>query len=133
MNSTQLPGVTLATAPDYWNQYFRSKVAHPADKIFFTESTSEFVSVGTSSATPNATLRYFATSYGGEDWSGEKHEPPHYGGAVAYRHNGGANVLWFDGHADWWTYDEMKYDPTTMSTSTNPAVEQLRRWRPKDL
>lgn len=133
MNSTQLPGVTLANAPDYWNQWHRSEVRSPSEKIFFTDATSEFVSVGTGTATPNGTLRYFETSYSGEDWSGEKHEGPHYGGAVAYRHSRGANVLWYDGHADWWPYDALKYDPRTMSTSTSSAeIQELRRWRVKD-
>ena len=129
MNSTQLPGVTLANAPLYWNQWHQSEIRHSSEKIFFTDATSEFVSVGTGTAQPNGTLRYFYTT--GEDWSGEKHEPPHYGGAVAYRHRNGANVLWYDGHADYWSYDELKYDPNTMS-KTLPAIPALWRWRVKD-
>jgi hypothetical protein len=30
------------------------------------------------------------------------------------------------------SYDDMHYDPRSMSTSTNPAMLQLWRWRPKD-
>ena len=132
MNNTQLPGVVTATAPDYWNQWKTGQVVGSAEKIYFTDATSEFVSCGTGTSSPNATMRYFATNFNGENWSGEIHRAPHFGAAVAYRHNKGANVLWFDGHATLVSYDEMKYDPTTMSTSTNPAVPQLRRWRPTD-
>ena len=67
--------------------------------------------------------------YSGENWSGEIHEAPHFGGAVAYRHNNGANVLFFDAHAEWMPYSELRYDPATMSTSTNAPVPELRRWR----
>jgi prepilin-type processing-associated H-X9-DG protein/prepilin-type N-terminal cleavage/methylation domain-containing protein len=129
MNSTLLPGLTTALAPDYWNQYYRSLVIAPSEKVYFTDSTSEFVSCSTSTTTPNSTLRYFETSYAGEDWSGEIHQPPHFGGAVAYRHNNGANVLFFDCHAEWMPYSELRYDPATMSTSTNSPVPELRRWR----
>ncbi len=130
MNYTQLPGVTLATAPKYFNGWTTGQVIHSSEKIFFTDATSEGVSVGTSTTTPNATQRYFRTTP--DDYSGEKHQAPHYGGAVAYRHNKGANVLWYDGHASSLSYGDMLYDPKTMSTATNPAVPQLLRWRIKD-
>jgi prepilin-type processing-associated H-X9-DG protein/prepilin-type N-terminal cleavage/methylation domain-containing protein len=141
-NYTQLPGSVEPTSvnwfwapgPDFWNAWKVSQVLRPADKVFFADSTSEGLSVGTGTTTPNSSIRYFEKSYNGEDWSGEKHEPPHYGGAVAYRHNRGANVLFFDGHATWMSYDDMKYDPRTMSTANtaaNPPIEQLRRWEPK--
>jgi prepilin-type processing-associated H-X9-DG protein/prepilin-type N-terminal cleavage/methylation domain-containing protein len=129
MNSTQLPGLIASLAPAYWNQYYRALVVAPSEKVFFTDSTSEFVSCSTSTTTPNSTLRYLETSYAGQDWSGEIHQPPHFGGAVAYRHNKGANVLFFDGHAEWMSYSDLRYDPATMSTSTNAPVPQLRRWR----
>jgi prepilin-type processing-associated H-X9-DG protein/prepilin-type N-terminal cleavage/methylation domain-containing protein len=129
MNSTQLPGLATTLAPDYWNQYFRTLVIAPSEKVYFADATSEFVSCSTSSTTPNSTLRYFETNYNGEDWSGEIHHPPHFGGAVAYRHNKGANLLFFDGHAEWMAYSELRYDPTSMSTSTGSPVPALRRWR----
>jgi prepilin-type processing-associated H-X9-DG protein/prepilin-type N-terminal cleavage/methylation domain-containing protein len=126
MNYTQLPGMNASIAPKYFNGWKTSQVLSPADKVFFTDATSEGVGVGTSTVNPNGTLRYFETSYKGEDWSGEKHKPPHYGGAVAYRHNRGANVLFFDGHAVRMSYDDLKFDPRTdISTSPN-----LRRWQP---
>jgi prepilin-type N-terminal cleavage/methylation domain-containing protein/prepilin-type processing-associated H-X9-DG protein len=128
MNSTSLPGVTTANEPLYWNQWKITQVVHPAEKIFFTDATSEFVSCGTGTTSPNSTLRYFEDNYAGQDWSGEKHQPPDFGSAVAYRHSKGCNVLWYDGHADWMSYEEMAYDPQTMSTSTNPPIEQYERW-----
>jgi prepilin-type processing-associated H-X9-DG protein/prepilin-type N-terminal cleavage/methylation domain-containing protein len=140
-NYTQLPGTPEPTStnwywapgPDFWNAWKVSQVLRPADKVFFADSTSEGLSVSTGTTTPNSTQRYFATNFGGEDWSGEKHQAPHYGGAVAYRHNRGANALFFDGHATWMSYDQMLYDPKTdpAPSTTNPDQQQLRRWLPK--
>lgn len=126
MNYTSLPGVVLTNAPDYWNAWKTSQVRRSADKIFFADGTSEGLSVGTGTASPNATLRYFERNYMGSDWSGEKHEPPQYGGAVAYRHNRGANLLYFDGHAAWKSYEDMKYDGRT-DPNTSP---NLIAWQP---
>ena len=128
-NYTQYPGVSAVNAPEYWNAWTTGQVVNSAEKVFYTDATSEGVSVGYSAAptTPNSTIRYFAKNFNGEDWSGEKHEPPHYGGAVAYRHNRGANVLYFDGHAQRVSYDDFKYDPAT-DGSTSP---KLLAWQPK--
>ena len=126
MNFTRFPGMAAKVAPEYWQAWKVSQVINASEKVFFVDGTSEGVSVGTSTTTPNASIRYFAKSYNGEDWSGEKHEPPHYGGAVAYRHsNKSANVLFFDGHAQQMSYDELKFDPKTDSTAT-PAYT---RWQ----
>jgi prepilin-type processing-associated H-X9-DG protein len=129
MNYTQYPGTTAASAPDYWNAWTTGQVVNSAEKIFFTDATSEGVSVGYSTAptSPNATLRYFATSFNGEDWSGEKHQAPHFGGAVAYRHNKAANVLYFDGHAVRISYEDLKYDPAVDGN----ASPKLLAWQPK--
>ncbi len=123
MNYSQLPGMNVTLAPNYLNGWKTSQVINAADKIFFTDATSEGVSVSTSVSSPNATLRYLVRTP--EDWSGEKHEPPHYGGAVAYRHNGGANILYFDGHATRIAYADLKYDPA-VDPSTSP---KLKAWQ----
>lgn len=118
INNTQLPGMSLKIAPDYWNAWKTPQVRVPADKIYFVDATSEGVSVG-SSAT-NSSLRYFDPYYGGE-----RHEPPDKGSAVAYRHFDGANVLYYDGHAAWRRESELRY------LSTDPATKpNLRQWQP---
>jgi prepilin-type processing-associated H-X9-DG protein len=117
MNYTQLPGVTTATAPIYFNAWRRNQVYAAAEKIQFCDATSEGVSTG---GTPNGTLRYFNPYYG------EKHEPPDKSNIVAYRHGRGANVLYFDGHALWVPESQLKYDPAVKATAGNK-----RQWEPK--
>jgi len=118
MNTTQLPGLSTKIAPDYWNAWKTPQVRSPAEKVFFVDATSEGVSVG--SSTSNSTLRYFDPYYGGE-----RHEPPDKGSAVAYRHFNGANVLYFDGHAQWRARTDLMYDARDATTKSN-----LRQWQP---
>jgi prepilin-type N-terminal cleavage/methylation domain-containing protein/prepilin-type processing-associated H-X9-DG protein len=118
INYTQLPGMSTKIAPDYWNAWNGSQVRFSADKIYFVDATSEGVSV--SSSPTNSTLRYFDPYYGGE-----RHEPPDKGSAVAYRHFNGANALYFDGHAQWRSLAQLKYDTKDSTTASN-----LRQWQP---
>ena len=129
MNYTRLPGLITRLAPDYLNAWKLSQVRNSSDKVFFCDATSEGISVtaNPATATPNSTMRYFEDNYNGENWAGEKHEAPHYGGAVAYRHrNKTANVLFFDGHAASMRFDELKFDHKSDPT-TSP---NLLRWQP---
>src|SRR4051812_14467628 len=116
MNYTQLPGITLATAPTYWNAFRRSEVRSPSQKIFFTDATSEHVYVADGY---NGSTRYFDPYYG------ERHEAPDKTNILAYRHRRGANVLYFDGHAQWMPEGALKYDPTLPATLKN-----LSQWQP---
>jgi len=117
MNYSQLPGVTAANAPDYYNGWRRPQVLDPSDKIQFCDATSEGVSIG---GTPNGTMRYFDPYYG------EKHEPPDKTNIVAYRHARGANVLFYDCHAQWMPESQLRYDPASPGTRQN-----RRQWEPK--
>ena len=116
MNYTQLPGITLANAPVYWNAYRRNGVRSPSEKIFFTDATSEHVYVADGY---NGSIRYFDPYYG------ERHEAPDKTNILAYRHRRGANILYFDGHAQWMAESALKYDPTIPATLKN-----LRQWQP---
>jgi prepilin-type processing-associated H-X9-DG protein/prepilin-type N-terminal cleavage/methylation domain-containing protein len=116
MNYTQLPGMTLENAPAYWNAFRRNDVRSPAARIFFADATSEHVYV---SDGYNGSIRYFDPYYG------ERHEAPDKTNILAYRHRRGANVLYFDGHAQWLPESALKYDPTIPATLKN-----LRQWQP---
>ena len=117
MNYTQLPGMSLALAPDYFNVWKANQVIAAAEKIQFCDATNEGVSTG---GTPNGTMKYFDPYYG------EKHEAPDKANIVAYRHAKGANVLFYDGHAMWMHMDTLLYDPAKPETAGNK-----RQWEPK--
>ena len=117
MNYSQLPGMNAGIAPVYFNAWRRNDVRAPAEKIQFVDATSEGVNI---SGSNNATLRYFNPYYG------EKHEPPDKANIVAYRHNRGANVLFYDSHAQWMPESMLKVDPAKPETNRN-----RRQWEPK--
>jgi prepilin-type N-terminal cleavage/methylation domain-containing protein/prepilin-type processing-associated H-X9-DG protein len=119
MNYTQLPGLTAALAPTYWNAWHVNEVIAPSEKIIFCDGTSEGVSV--SSSATNSTLRYFDSYFGGE-----VHEPPDKGSAVAYRHLKSASVAYYDGHAAAMPMSYLIYNAADASTAGN-----LRQWQPK--
>lgn len=125
MNYTNLPGTPASEGPVFFNALKNNAVLSSAEKIFFVDGSSEGVSVGGSApATPpaanNSTMRYYDPYYE------ERHEPPDKGGAVSYRHKGGANVLFFDGHAEWKRDKELIVDPG------DPGwVQNWRQWQPK--
>jgi prepilin-type processing-associated H-X9-DG protein/prepilin-type N-terminal cleavage/methylation domain-containing protein len=118
-NYTQLPGLAVALAPHYVNAWKANQVVQPAEKVRYCDATSEGVSVS-ASAVPNATMKYFDPYYG------ERHEAPDKANIVAYRHRRGANVLYFDGHAQWVAMDGLLYDPGKAQTLRN-----RRQWEPK--
>lgn len=120
-NYTQLPGLPARLAPTYWNAFRRSEVLLPAEKIMMADGTSEGLNVYAGGTKPNSTLRYFDPYFGGE-----VHEAPDKGGAVAYRHQKGASVLYFDGHAAYMKMDYLVYDSTKPETAMN-----YRQWTPK--
>jgi prepilin-type processing-associated H-X9-DG protein/prepilin-type N-terminal cleavage/methylation domain-containing protein len=117
MNYSQLPGMNVAIAPDYFNAWKSSQVIASAEKIQFADATSEGLSIG---GNPNCTMKYF------NPYFGERHEPPDKGNILAYRHSRGANVLFFDGHGQWLQEAFLLYDPTNPSTTHN-----RRQWEPK--
>ena len=116
MNRTQLPGVTLAGAPDYWNAWRSNQVRQPAEKIQFVDAVGASV---TANGSFNSTLRYFRSGWG------ETHGPPNKTSIVAYRHSRGTNVLYFDGHVQWQRDSALRIDPADTSTTRNK-----RQWEP---
>ena len=127
MNYTQFLGVNSAAAqrlaPHYTQTWKTNEIIAPSEKIHFADGTSEGLSVGTqTTGKPNATMLYFHTYYGGE-----RHEGPDWGGAVAYRHSKGSNVLYYDGHAASLSMDMLRFDPADPTSQPN-----FRQWRPRD-
>jgi prepilin-type N-terminal cleavage/methylation domain-containing protein/prepilin-type processing-associated H-X9-DG protein len=127
MNFTSFPGVTSTAAqrlaPHYTQTWKTTEILSPAEKIQFADGTSEGISVGTqTTGKPNGTMTYFDAYYGGE-----RHEGPDWGGAVAYRHKRGANVLYYDGHAGWRPMEML------LATALDPTTApNFRQWRPKE-
>jgi prepilin-type processing-associated H-X9-DG protein len=117
MNYTQLPGMATSLAPVYWNAWRRTQIICGSDKIFFAEACDVGVNAGGSN---NSTLRWYNLYYG------ERHQPPDISGVLSYRHRGGANVLYFDYHAQWMPASKLQYDPANSLTTKN-----LRQWQPK--
>lgn len=117
VNTTQLPGIAAKGAPDYWNAWRASRVRALSEKVQFIDAVSSSVSAAGSF---NATMRYFRPGWG------ERNEAPDKTNIVAYRHRRGANVLFFDGHAQWLPDSALCYDPATASTQLNK-----RQWEPK--
>jgi prepilin-type processing-associated H-X9-DG protein/prepilin-type N-terminal cleavage/methylation domain-containing protein len=117
MNYTQLPGMNVALAPDYFNAWKSGQVIASAEKIHLVDATSEGVS---NTGTVNGTMKYFNPYYG------ERHEAPDKANIVAYRHSRGANVLFFDGHGQWMAESFLRYDPKDPATLVNK-----RQWEPR--
>ena len=93
------------------------QVRCPGEKVFFVDAVSGNVNAAGSN---NATMRYFKPGWG------ERHEAPDKTNVVAYRHGRGANVLYFDGHAQWERDTALRYDPADASTKS-----RRRQWEPK--
>lgn len=123
MNTSDQP----SRIPSYWTGWKLSEVKSPADKIFFTDALGD-VSYG--GGQYPYSMRYLPPSFASNcaGW-GEVHQPPDESNIVCYRHNLGANVLYFDGHCEWQSYAGIWYD------NNNPKdarwSQNLRHWRPK--
>lgn len=70
----------------YYTGWKRRQVRSPATKLMFADATDWVVSLGGS---------------GKWDLYGEDHGPSPRNGITAYRHERGANVVFFDGHGEW--------------------------------
>jgi prepilin-type N-terminal cleavage/methylation domain-containing protein/prepilin-type processing-associated H-X9-DG protein len=116
INTTQLPGMSLTRAPDYWNAWKTSEIRQPSEKIQFIDAVSGSVNA---SGSFNGTLRYFTNGWG--EW----HGPPDHTNIVAYRHSRGANVLFHDGHGLWMPATALRVDPAASGTAKNK-----RQWEP---
>jgi prepilin-type processing-associated H-X9-DG protein len=120
MNTSNMPGYTAANAPVYWNAWKLNRVPAPAEKIQFIDALGD-VSYG---GTPSCTMRYLPTDAG---W-GEVHQPPNQSNIVCYRHSRGANVIYYDAHAEWVSADSLRYDT---ANPNGPTLPNLRQWQPK--
>ena len=123
MNYSQLPGVTAANAPDYYNGWKCPQVLDPSEKIQFCDATSEGVSIG---GTPNGTMRDFDPYYG---------EAPPAAGQDQHRRlppQPRRNVLFYDAHAQWMPESLLRYDPANPGTRRIAASGSRRRREGKD-
>ena len=130
MNTTQLDGGWPAAGdpnagntgpPNYFCGWARARVIAPAEKIQFIDAIGSVATGGT----PPYTTRYYQPGWG-EIYYADPTGVNTKSNIVCYRHSNGANALFFDGHAEWMSYDAVKYDPTDPTTSDN-----LRQWEPR--
>lgn len=116
MNTTQLPGLPVRLAPHYFNAWKRNEVLSPAEKIHFVDAIGSV----SNSGKLNSTMKYFLPGWG------EIYEAPDHSNIVCYRHNRGANVLYYDAHAQWAPESDLRYDPADAATLRNK-----RQWEPR--
>jgi prepilin-type N-terminal cleavage/methylation domain-containing protein/prepilin-type processing-associated H-X9-DG protein len=145
MNTSDITSATYNPgsyyAPTFFQGWKLNRIRVPDQKIFFTDAISN-VSYGYSTL-PGGTfphsMKYLPTSiYQNCAGWGELYVPTTAGPSstivagdsniLCYRHNMGANVLYYDGHCDWRHYDELWYDQTNPN---DPRwVNNLAQWRP---
>jgi prepilin-type N-terminal cleavage/methylation domain-containing protein/prepilin-type processing-associated H-X9-DG protein len=117
--ATPVPASGFYGAPHYFSAWKRQQIVQPTDKIQFVDAIGSVNSGGS----PPYTTRYWIPGWG------EKYDPsiyPAISNIVAYRHLKGANVLYYDGHAEWRHFTELQVDPADASTTINK-----RQWQPK--
>lgn len=112
-NVQGLPWADLRNAPSYYTGYKRGQVRRGSEKLQFVDSTDWVVHAGGSA-------KYFEPGFG------ERYGPPPYTNITAYRHERGANVLFFDGHAEHLREDRVKWIPTDPRFAKNS-----RLWDPQ--
>ncbi len=108
--------------PTYLSGWKRERVIAPAEKIQFVDAIGSVNSGGT----PPYSTRYFLPGWG-ENYYADPTGAHSISNIVAYRHSNGANVLFYDGHAELVPYDLLKYDPADSTTANNQ-----RQWLPKN-
>jgi prepilin-type processing-associated H-X9-DG protein len=103
--------------------YKQSKVKHPAEKLMFADALWNVINIWGSGISPG--------------WNGKissydiLHEANFAGGAwdsrrtIAWRHQGGANVCFFDGHVDWLRKDQIYNKDQAGNITGNDKL-----WRP---
>jgi prepilin-type N-terminal cleavage/methylation domain-containing protein/prepilin-type processing-associated H-X9-DG protein len=92
----------------FFGGYKGSQVRQPADKIMFADATDRQIQPCQSHYYP--TEHENNGSYGGH-WQ-----------AIAYRHDKGVNICFWDGHAEWKHQESVILDNPTNSTSNTPAL-----------
>lgn len=112
-NTHGLPWADLRNAPAYYTGFKRGEIRAAAEKLQFVDSTDWVVH-------PGGSDKYFLPGFG------ERYGPPPHTNITAYRHERGANVLFFDGHAGWMREDEVKWIPGDPVTAKN-----IRLWDPR--
>ena len=112
-NMYGLPWADLRNAPAYYTGFKRGEVRAASEKLAFVDSTDWVVN-------PWGSAKYFEPGFG------ERYGPPPYTNITAYRHERGANVLFFDGHAGWMREDQVKWVAGDPRTARN-----LRLWDPR--
>jgi prepilin-type processing-associated H-X9-DG protein/prepilin-type N-terminal cleavage/methylation domain-containing protein len=111
-NTQGLPWADARNAPAYYTGYKRGQIRRSAEKLQFVDSTDWVVHAGGSA-------KYFDPGFG------ERYGPPPHTNITAYRHERGANVLFFDGHAAHLREDQVKWVPNDPRYAAN-----FRLWDP---
>jgi prepilin-type processing-associated H-X9-DG protein len=131
MNTTQLDGGFPATQdvnggnvgpPSYLCGWKRRQVVSSADKIQFVDAIGSVATGGS----PPYTTRYFLPGWG-EIYQTDPTGMNTKSNILAYRHNKGANVLFFDSHCEWLAASMLKVDPADPASVT----ANTRQWQPR--
>ena len=112
-NSHGLPWADGRNAPGYYTGFKRGQIRRGSEKLQFVDSTDWVVGAAGSA-------KYFLPGFG------ERYGPPPHTNVTAYRHERGANVLFFDGHAAHLREDEVKWVPADARHARN-----IRLWDPQ--
>jgi prepilin-type processing-associated H-X9-DG protein len=97
-----------------WAGWNLDRVVNPSTTVFMADSTS--ANIRWSNIADHGT-RYTLWMAWGEDTTTFNYSRP------AYRHNGGANCLFFDGHVEWRRHN-------TLAEDEMPAADWLPIWQP---
>ncbi|HZN66659.1 MAG TPA: prepilin-type N-terminal cleavage/methylation domain-containing protein [Tepidisphaeraceae bacterium] len=112
-NNHGLPWADRSNAPLYYSGFKRKDVRCPSDKLMFADATDWVIHV-------RGSARYFEPGFG------ERYGPPPYTNITAYRHERGANVLFFDGHAGYLREDQVKWVEGDPRTARNYRLWDVR-------
>jgi prepilin-type processing-associated H-X9-DG protein/prepilin-type N-terminal cleavage/methylation domain-containing protein len=125
-NSSRAPQANPALGTKTFHAYKRSQVRQPAEKLFFVDANWVIVNESGSGVSPgwngkisNYDITKERTNTGTIPGLGAYDVTR----STAWRHNGGANVAFFDGHAAWLRKDEI------YSVSGGTIVANDRLWK----
>jgi len=108
-------------APVYMTGWKRNQIVASSTKIQFIDGIGTWVNDSAA-----CTTRYFIAGYGEKYVAASANGTGGVSNVVCYRHSGGANVLFFDGHAEWRDHTELEVTTTTVS----PTNVNLYQWEP---
>ncbi len=112
-----------------WHAYRRGQVVRPSDKLMFTDAMYPFVNAYGSGVQPgwNKGTAGKVSNYdrvGERTNTGTLPDGSAYNSqrTTAWRHEGGANVCFFDGHVEWLTKDRIYLHDSSGNIIANPTL-----------